>query len=192
MKTHVLWLLGFAAIAVMPLTTWAQAPEYPITVIAPGTGPYSFPPGYRTPWDQVQIMVKEKMSPNLFVLHGSEGLDTAHPDGSGGRVMVLFGPDGVLMVDTQNRQVAEDLFKPAQIGGQWSLLRAFPPPLHSMASKKRSNRSVFAHFQNSQMTPSMEKNRNSARPIRFWRGIYPTSSRNRLSRERSRLSPMAK
>ena len=52
-------------------------------------------------------MVTEKMSPNLFVLHGSQGLDPAHPDASGGRAMVLFGPDGVLMVDTQNRQVAE-------------------------------------------------------------------------------------
>jgi hypothetical protein len=50
-------------------------------------------------------MVTEKMSPNLFVLHGSQGLDAAHPDASGGRAMVLFGPDGILMVDTQNRQV---------------------------------------------------------------------------------------
>ena len=47
------------------------------------------------------------MSPNLFVLHGSEGLDPAHPDASGGRAMALFGPDGVLMVDTENRQVAD-------------------------------------------------------------------------------------
>src|SRR6185503_2403330 len=52
-----------------------------------------------------------KMSPNLFVLHGSEGLDPAHPDASGGRAMVLFGPDGVLMVDTENRQVAEKTLK---------------------------------------------------------------------------------
>jgi glyoxylase-like metal-dependent hydrolase (beta-lactamase superfamily II) len=51
------------------------------------------------------------MSPNLFVLHGSEGLDPAHPDASGGRAMVLFGPDGILMVDTQNRQVAEKTLK---------------------------------------------------------------------------------
>jgi glyoxylase-like metal-dependent hydrolase (beta-lactamase superfamily II) len=67
--------------------------------------------GYETPWDKIQIRVTEKMSPNLYVLHGSEGLDPAHPDGSGGRVMVLFGPDGVLMVDTQNRQVAEQTLK---------------------------------------------------------------------------------
>jgi len=51
------------------------------------------------------------MSPNLFVLHGSEGLDPAHPDASGGRAMALFGPDGVLMVDTGNRQVAEKTLK---------------------------------------------------------------------------------
>jgi glyoxylase-like metal-dependent hydrolase (beta-lactamase superfamily II) len=82
-------------------------PRYPITIIPPGTGPFSFPQGYQTPWDRIEIRVTEKMSPNLFVLHGSQGLDTAHPDASGGRAMVLFGPDGVLLVDTQNRQVAE-------------------------------------------------------------------------------------
>jgi cyclase len=56
-------------------------------------------------------VVTEKMSPNLFVLHGSEGLDPAHPDASGGRAMALFGPDGVLMVDTENRQVADRTLK---------------------------------------------------------------------------------
>src|SRR5215510_4456796 len=56
-------------------------------------------------------MVTEKMSPNLFVLHGSQGLDPAHPDASGGRALVLFGSDGVLMVDTQNRQVADKTLK---------------------------------------------------------------------------------
>ena len=95
------------AMAAVPAVPWAQRAEYPITIIAPGEGSYTFPPGYQTPWDKVEIRVTEKMSPNLFVLHGSEGLDPAHPDASGGRAMVLFGPDGVLMVDTQNRQVAE-------------------------------------------------------------------------------------
>jgi cyclase len=51
------------------------------------------------------------MSPNLFVLHGSQALDPAHPDGSGGRAMALFGADGVLMVDSQNRQVGEKTLK---------------------------------------------------------------------------------
>jgi glyoxylase-like metal-dependent hydrolase (beta-lactamase superfamily II) len=51
------------------------------------------------------------MSANLFVLHGSEGLDPAHPDGSGGRAMVLFGADGILLVDTENQQVADKTLK---------------------------------------------------------------------------------
>jgi glyoxylase-like metal-dependent hydrolase (beta-lactamase superfamily II) len=111
MKQRALLLLGVAAMAAVPAIMWAQGPQYPITVIAPGKGPYTFPPGYQTPWDKIEIMVTEKMSPNLFVLHGSQGLDPAHPDASGGRAMVLFGSDGVLMVDTQNRQVAEKTLK---------------------------------------------------------------------------------
>jgi cyclase len=109
-KRTLLWL-GVVAMAAAPTTGFAQRPEYPITVVAPGKGPYTFPEGYQTPWDRIEIMVTAKMSPNLFVLHGSEGLDPAHPEASGGRAMVLFGPDGVLMVDTENRQVAEKTLK---------------------------------------------------------------------------------
>jgi glyoxylase-like metal-dependent hydrolase (beta-lactamase superfamily II) len=104
-NTRVLLSVGVAALAAC--SVWAQEAGYPIEIVKPGTGSPAYPPGYQTPWDRVQIMVTSKMSPNLFVLHGSEGLDPAHPDASGGRVMVLFGPDGVLMVDTENRQVAE-------------------------------------------------------------------------------------
>src|SRR6266851_2880771 len=111
MKGRALSLLGVAALAVIPRMVWAQEAGYPIMVIAPGRGPYTFPAGYQTPWDKIEIMVTEKMSPNLFVLHGSQGLDQAHPDASGGRAIALFGSDGVLMVDTQNRQVAEKTLK---------------------------------------------------------------------------------
>ena len=111
MKTRALLLVGLAAVAAVPAMGLAQKAEYPMTVIAPGKGPYTFPEGYQTPWDKIQIMVTEKMSPNLFVLHGSEALDPAHPDSSGGRAMALFGPDGVLLVDTENRQVAEKTLK---------------------------------------------------------------------------------
>jgi len=100
-------ILVIAVALVFPSSpVWTQAPRYPITIVAPGKGPFTFPPGYQTPWDKIEISVTEKMSPNLFVLHGSQGLDPAHPDASGGRAMALFGPDGVLLVDTQNRQVA--------------------------------------------------------------------------------------
>jgi glyoxylase-like metal-dependent hydrolase (beta-lactamase superfamily II) len=110
-KKRACLLLGVAAIAAVPAMLLAQRPEYPITVIPTGKGPYTFPEGYQTPWERIEIMVTVKMSPNLFVLHGSEGLDPAHPDGSGGRAMALFGPDGVLMVDTENRQVADKTLK---------------------------------------------------------------------------------
>jgi len=112
MTTKRAWLLlAVAALTSLSMSVQTQEARYPMTIIAPGKGPFSFPPGYQTPWDKIDIMVTEKMSPNLFVLHGSQGLDPAHPDASGGRAMVLFGPDGVLMVDTQNRQVADKTLK---------------------------------------------------------------------------------
>jgi len=111
MKNLALFLLIAAAFAAVPARVSVQEPGYPIELIPPGKGPFTFPPGYQTPWEKIDIRVSAKMSPNLFVLHGSEGLDPAHPDGSGGRAMALFGPDGVLMVDTQNRQVAEKTLK---------------------------------------------------------------------------------
>ena len=107
MKTRALWWLMVAALAFVPASVRVQEGRYPIEIVPPGKGPFTFPAGYQTPWDKIQIFVTAKMSPNLFVVHGSEALDPAHPDASGGRVLVLFGNDGVLMVDTQNRQVAE-------------------------------------------------------------------------------------
>jgi cyclase len=104
-------LLALAVLAAIPVRVATQGAPFPIIVVAPGKGPYTFPPGYQTPWDKIDTLVTAKMSPNLFVLHGSEGLDPAHPEASGGRVMVLFGGDGVLMVDTENRQVAEKTLK---------------------------------------------------------------------------------
>ena len=72
MKKRALMLLGFAVMAAMPAMVSAQIAEYPITLVPPGKGPFTFPEGYQTPWDRIQIMVTAKMSPNLFVLHGSE------------------------------------------------------------------------------------------------------------------------
>jgi cyclase len=95
-----------AAALVLSSPARAQNGSYPITVIPPGKGPYEFPPGYQTPWDKIQMLVTEKIAANIFLLHGSEGLDPAHPDAAGGRVAVLFGPDGVLMVDTEDPQLA--------------------------------------------------------------------------------------
>jgi cyclase len=112
MKNRGLRLIGLvAAMTSLSAMAWAQGTQYPITIIPTGKGPYTFPKGYQIPWEKIEIMVTEKISPNLFVLHGSQGLDPAHPDASGGRVMALFGPDGVLLVDTENKQVAEKTLK---------------------------------------------------------------------------------
>ena len=111
MKNRGSFLFAVAAMTALSAMAWAQGTQYPITIIPIGRGPYTFPEGYQTPWDKIEIMVTEKISPNLFILHGSPGLDPAHPDASGGRALALFGPDGVLMVDTENRQVAEKTLK---------------------------------------------------------------------------------
>src|SRR5579864_6127814 len=103
MKLRILLLCTVAAVSAR---VWAQEPGYPITVVPPGKGPYQFPQGYQTPWDKIEMLVTEKLAPNLYSLHGSASLDPAHPDAAGGRVAVLFGSDGVLMVDTEDPQLA--------------------------------------------------------------------------------------
>jgi cyclase len=41
------------------------------------------------------------------MLAGSKDVDPGHPDGAGGRIGVLHGPDGILMVDSQYGQIAD-------------------------------------------------------------------------------------
>ncbi|WP_315837655.1 MBL fold metallo-hydrolase [Bradyrhizobium prioriisuperbiae] len=42
----------------------------------------------------------QKLGPNVYVLTGSPDTDPIHPEGAGGRIGLLVGPDGVLMVDS--------------------------------------------------------------------------------------------
>ncbi len=106
MKLRLLLSWALLATSVVCAGAWAQELNYPITVVPPGKGTYEFPPGYQTPWDKIQMQVTEKLAPNLYSVHGAAGLDPAHPDAAGGRVAVLFGSDGVLMVDTEDLQLA--------------------------------------------------------------------------------------
>ncbi len=48
-------LLTIVALALIGLCTGVRTQEtaYPITVVPPGKGPFSFPPGYQTPWDKI-------------------------------------------------------------------------------------------------------------------------------------------
>ncbi len=57
-------------------------------------------------YDKIAIKT-DKVAPNLYMLSGSEGVDPGHPDGAGGRIGVLAGPDGILMVDAQYLQVGD-------------------------------------------------------------------------------------
>jgi glyoxylase-like metal-dependent hydrolase (beta-lactamase superfamily II) len=49
----------------------------------------------------------DQIAPNLYMLSGSAGLDPSHEDAAGGRIGVLAGPDGVLMVDAQYAELAD-------------------------------------------------------------------------------------
>jgi glyoxylase-like metal-dependent hydrolase (beta-lactamase superfamily II) len=101
MKIQRFLLGGLAAMAVVPGIVWAlgQAPQ----IAGPGR---SF-----AQWDKIKISVTDKLAPNLYILQGSPDLDANHPDASGGRVAVLFGPDGILMVDSQNEEVHDKVLK---------------------------------------------------------------------------------
>src|SRR6476646_1448903 len=57
-------------------------------------------------YDKIEIKT-EKVTPNLYMLAGSENVDPGHPDGAGGRIGVLTGPDGIFMVDAQYLQIGE-------------------------------------------------------------------------------------
>jgi glyoxylase-like metal-dependent hydrolase (beta-lactamase superfamily II) len=88
------WLVvgGLTALSVVPAGVLAQAQR-------------SF-----AQWDKIEISVTAKLAPNLFVLQGSPEFDTTHPDAAGGRVAVLFGPDGVLMVDSQDEELGAKVY----------------------------------------------------------------------------------
>jgi len=78
-------LLTLFAAAALPASVWAQA-------------------GIQ--YDKIEIKT-DKVAPNLYMLSGSEGVDPGHPDGAGGRIGVLAGPDGIFMVDAQYLQIGD-------------------------------------------------------------------------------------
>ena len=46
-------------------------------------------------------IITTQLAPSVYVLTGSPNVDPGHPEGAGGRIGVLVGPEGVLMVDAQ-------------------------------------------------------------------------------------------
>jgi cyclase len=76
-------------------------------VFATAVGAYAFNLlGQGIQYDKIEIKT-EKIAPNLYMLSGSENVDPGHPDGAGGRIGVLAGPDGIFMVDAQYAQISE-------------------------------------------------------------------------------------
>jgi cyclase len=71
--------------AAMPVSAWAQG---------------------AIQYDKIEIKT-DRVAPNLYMLSGSEGVDPGHPDGAGGRIGVLAGPDGIFMVDSQYLQIGD-------------------------------------------------------------------------------------
>jgi len=57
-------------------------------------------------YDKIEIKT-DKIASNLYMLSGSENVDPGHPDGAGGRIGILTGPDGIFMVDAQYLQIGE-------------------------------------------------------------------------------------
>jgi cyclase len=57
-------------------------------------------------FDKVQI-VSEQLGPNVYMLTGSAGLDPSHEDAAGGRMGVLAGPEGILLIDAQYAQLSD-------------------------------------------------------------------------------------
>ncbi len=53
-------------------------------------------------------ILTEQYTSNLYMLAGAPGdADPNHPDGAGGRIGLLTGPDGIFMVDSQYEQVTD-------------------------------------------------------------------------------------
>jgi glyoxylase-like metal-dependent hydrolase (beta-lactamase superfamily II) len=87
MKTAWLLLGGLAA-AAATASAWGQAQAQAID------------------FNTIEITT-DKIAPNLYMLSGSAGIDPAHEDAAGGRIGVLTGPDGILMVDAQYAQLGD-------------------------------------------------------------------------------------
>jgi glyoxylase-like metal-dependent hydrolase (beta-lactamase superfamily II) len=76
------WLVVGLTSAALATSSWAQDMDF----------------------NKVEI-ITEQLGPNVYMLTGSGGLDPSHDDAAGGRIGVLAGSDGVLMIDSQYVQL---------------------------------------------------------------------------------------
>src|SRR3989442_14433242 len=83
-----------------------RATQLFLVVVAAAAMPASARAQAGIQYDKIEIKT-DKVAPNLYMLSGSEGVDPGHPDGAGGRIGVLAGPDGIFMVDSQYLQIGD-------------------------------------------------------------------------------------
>jgi glyoxylase-like metal-dependent hydrolase (beta-lactamase superfamily II) len=84
---------AIAAVALISAAAQAQAPT---------------PLPAATDFDRTQF-IAQKLASNVYTLTGSPNTDPGHPEGAGGRVGVLVGRDGVLMVDASYAPLSEKI-----------------------------------------------------------------------------------
>jgi cyclase len=53
--------------------------------------------------------IPQQLAPNVYILTGSPGADAGHPEAAGGRIGILAGPEGVLMVDATYAPLSDKL-----------------------------------------------------------------------------------
>jgi cyclase len=83
-----------------------SAIRYFLAAMAAGAMSVSLMAAQGIQYDKIEIKT-EKVAPNLYMLSGSENVDPGHPDGAGGRIGILTGPDGIFMVDAQYLQIGD-------------------------------------------------------------------------------------
>src|SRR5712691_1897820 len=90
--------LGSSGLLTAFQTTPAPPPSSPATPAGtPATGSPAVNP-QPIDWARIDFLT-DNIAPNFYTLTGSAGVDPGHPDGAGGRMGVLVGPDGIFMVD---------------------------------------------------------------------------------------------
>jgi cyclase len=57
---------------------------------------------------KVQFILQQ-LAPNVYILTGSPGTDAGNPEAAGGRIGILAGPEGVLMVDATYAPLSDKL-----------------------------------------------------------------------------------
>jgi hypothetical protein len=92
-NAYLLTCRAIAAVALISAAAQAQAPT---------------PLPAATDFDRTQF-IAQKLASNVYALTGSPNTDPGHPEGAGGRVGVLVGRDGVLMVDASYAPLSEKI-----------------------------------------------------------------------------------